>query len=76
MRLYCISRYRSAIGSWEPGTEIDVKDETAELLLRDSPGSFSFDPPPAVKAEKAEVERATVAGVDALARPQRKGVSR
>lgn len=87
MRLFCISRYSSSIGSWEPGQEIDVKDEVAELLLRDSPGSFDLDPPkPAKKAavpvaDEEEggdgVERAPTPGVaGAVARPQRKAVSR
>lgn len=77
MRLYCISRYSSSIGAWEPGNEIDVKDEVAELLLRDSPGSFAFDAPAADEAAAVEkVVTAPVAGVAGLARPQRKGVSR
>jgi len=85
MRLFCISRYSSSLGSWEPGQEIDVKDDVAELLLRDSPGSFDLDPPkPAKKAAGAEaedaadgVERAPAPGVSgAVARPQRRGQSR
>ena len=53
MRLYCISRYRSAAGAWSAGQELDVTDEAAEFLLRDSPGSFSFDrPTPAAKPKR------------------------
>lgn len=45
MRLFCISRYRSSLGSYRDGDEIDVDDETADLLQRDSPGSFSLTAP-------------------------------
>lgn len=80
MRLFCVSRYQSSLGSWRPGMEVDVPDSVADLLLRDSPGSFSFDPPaPQRKPEAAadEVERAPLPGVEgALGRPQRKGQTR
>ena len=54
MRLRCIGPYRSSAGSWEPGQDVDVSEEVAAFLLRDSPGSFEVPtaggesvPPPA-----------------------------
>lgn len=40
MRITCIGRYRSSAGSYDPGQAVDVSDEMAEFLLRDSPTSF------------------------------------
>jgi hypothetical protein len=45
MRLICVSRYRSGYGSYEPGQDVDVTEEVAGLLLRDSPGSFKIPTP-------------------------------
>lgn len=40
--LKVLGRYRSGLGSFEPGQVLtDLTDEAAELLLRDSPGSFA-----------------------------------
>lgn len=78
MRLFCISRYQSSLGKYKAGDEVDVDDATADLLLRDSPGSFSFDKPSkkSVQSSEPEVEREDVGTVAAHARPQRKGNSR
>ena len=40
MRLVCVSRYKSSLGSFVEGQDVDVNDERAGQLLRDSPGSF------------------------------------
>ena len=40
MRLVCVSRYKSSLGSFVEGQDVDVNDELGGLLLRDSPGSF------------------------------------
>ena len=40
MRLRCVSRYSSALGSFKPGELLDLKDAEGAYLLRDSPGSF------------------------------------
>ena len=47
MRLYCVGRYRSGFGEFNPGQDVDVSDEVGELLLRDSPGSFTRTNPEA-----------------------------
>ena len=36
----CIAPYRTQTADWAVGKEDQVSDEEAELLLRDSPGSF------------------------------------
>ena len=53
MRLICTGRYKSSLGSYVEGQDVDVNDEVAELLLRDSPGSFrrESDPAPEPVAE-------------------------
>ena len=38
--LKVVSRYSSGLGSFEPGQVLELTDEQAALLLRDSPGSF------------------------------------
>jgi len=53
VRLYCVGRYRSGAGSWEPGQEVDVPDELAAFLLRDSPSSFTTDAPGQERAPSA-----------------------
>lgn len=70
MRLYCVSRYRSSAGAFTEGQEIDVTDEVAEFLLRDSPGSFATSPSNAV------VTKAAVSGVVGNVRPARGGRAR
>ncbi len=45
MRLVCLSRYRSALGDYSEGQDVDVTDDVAGLLLRDSPGSFKIPTP-------------------------------
>lgn len=54
MALYCVSRYRSVLGEWKPGQEVDADEETQELLLRDSPGSFSREKGEREKGRKGE----------------------
>lgn len=44
-------RYRSALGSYEPGQELHLDDEVAALLLRDSPGSFEVAGEPELDPE-------------------------
>ena len=46
MKLICVNRYRSSLGSYESGQDVDVTEEVAGLLLRDSPGSFALPVPP------------------------------
>ena len=46
MRLICTGRYKSSLGSYVEGQDVDVNDEVAELLLRDSPGSFRRESDP------------------------------
>jgi len=55
MRLICVSRYRSSVGSYESGQDVDVTEEVAGLLLRDSPGSFAL-PEPARENPEPEPE--------------------
>lgn len=87
MRLYCVSRYRSSLGTFTAGEEVDVTDDVAELLMRDSPGSFSLDrkpPSPTPKAAPAEeatepeptIETEHAAGTTTHVRPQRRGEQR
>ncbi len=45
MRLVCTGRYRSALGDYSEGQDVDVTDDVAGLLLRDSPGSFKIPTP-------------------------------
>ncbi len=45
MRLICTGRYRSGLGDYEEGQDVDVTDEVAGLLLSDSPGSFKIPTP-------------------------------
>ena len=45
MRLICTGRYRSSLGSYEPGQDVDVTEDVAGLLLRDSPDSFKIPAP-------------------------------
>ena len=45
MRLICTGRYRSGLGDYEEGQDVDVTDDVAGLLLRDSPGSFKIPTP-------------------------------
>lgn len=66
--LRVISRYRSGLGSYEPGQDLHLDDETAARLIRDSPGSFKVagsqpDPEPAldVTAMSTETETGLVA---------------
>ncbi len=62
MRLVCVSRYRSAYGEYEAGQDVDVTDDVAGLLLRDSPGSFKIpapDKPKAVEPPLAETAMST-----------------
>lgn len=40
MRLQVTGRYRSGYGSYEAGQVIDMTEEQAAILLRDSPGTF------------------------------------
>lgn len=40
MKLKCVSRYSSSVGTFEPGQVIDVNNADAAFLLRDSPQSF------------------------------------
>ena len=47
MRLVCVSRYRSSLGSFTEGQDVDVNEDVAEFLLRDSPGSFRREGEPA-----------------------------
>lgn len=77
MRLYCVSRYSSGAGRWKAGDEVDVDDEVAEFLLRDSPGSFATAQPveakrkakgePAAGEPTIDVEAATVEELKAFA---------
>lgn len=60
MKLRVLGRYRSSLGSFEPGQLHDCTEEQAALLQRDSPGTFEVvidRPAGAVGAE-------TVAGID------------
>ena len=43
MRLKCVARYRSSLGTFEAGQIIDGNDDMLGVLLRDSPGSFKVD---------------------------------
>ena len=52
MKLKCLGDYRSSFGSYVKGQDVEVDDDTAALLQRDSPGSFE----PA-EAEKPKHER-------------------
>lgn len=45
MRLICIGRYSSSLGTFGPGQVVDGRDELLEELLRDSRGSFRVDGP-------------------------------
>ena len=55
MRLRCIGRYRSGAGDYSAGQVVDVADDVAEFLLRDSPGSFARDDGLPAIAEGSEV---------------------
>lgn len=52
-----MSRYQSSLGKYRAGDEIVVDAEAGELLLRDSPGSFSFSAP---RGEKKAAGKAPV----------------
>jgi hypothetical protein len=49
--LYVNGRYRSSLGSYEAGQELHLDEETAALLLRDSPGTFTVKGEPVVEPE-------------------------
>lgn len=68
MALFCVSRYSSTLGSWKPGQEVDVPEDVAELLLRDSPGSFVREKGAGRKAQGAGEASAVIppAGLDEL----------
>lgn len=66
MRLFCVGRYQSSLGKFRVGEEIVVDDEAGELLLRDSPGSFSFDEPKAEARPRGRSEKAKGDGVIAF----------
>ena len=61
MRLVCTGRYRSALGDYNEGQDVDVTDDVAGLLLRDSPGSFKIPTP-----EKPELAPALEAASEAI----------
>lgn len=60
VRLVCTGRYRSDLGDFEAGEEIFATQDTAAMLLRDSPGSFKVwehDAPAAPEVEAAVADR-------------------
>ena len=40
IKLLCTGNYHSAVGSFKAGQQVELADNVAEFLLRDSPGSF------------------------------------
>lgn len=66
MRLWCVSRYQSSLGRFSAGEEIVIDDEPGELLLRDSPGSFSLVEPGPVKGKTAKASKTKEDGVIAF----------
>ena len=40
IKLLVLSNYRSAVGSFKAGQKLELADNVAEFLLRDSPDSF------------------------------------
>lgn len=45
MRLYVLSDYKNRELSYQTGDVIEVDFDTAEFLMRDAPGCFSYEPP-------------------------------
>jgi len=55
MKLKCVSRYRSDLGSFKPGEIFDIPDHIAGELMRSSPESFEVvQPEPPVAKEPVE----------------------
>ncbi len=71
MILRVLSRYRNGTVDYEEGTEVHVKDDEGEFLLRDSPGSFEVVDAQGPAAENVHDDAA--GGVD---RKERGGRSR
>ena len=65
--LRVLGRYRSGHGSFEPGQLLQLNDEQAEFLLRDSPSSFArvaaplSEPEPDLSAMSTETASGLVA---------------
>ena len=81
MRLICTGRYRSSLGSYESGQDVDVTDEVAGLLLSDSPGSFKIPTPDKAKPveeplTEAAMSTETATGIVAPDRKARGGRKR
>ena len=51
MKLRCVSRYSSHLGTFEPGQVFDVADKIGGELQRSSPGSFELYVVPIVAEE-------------------------
>ena len=77
MKLTCVSRYQSSLGRWEPGADVDVSDDVAALLLRDSPESFTdrvaprTNPEPVAEDVREEVAAMSTETVSDLVVPDR-----
>lgn len=71
-QLRVLGRYRTADVSYEAGQVLDLKDEAAAYLMRDSPSSFEVIVP---KAGKVATET-TASGLEAPDRRAREGRTR
>ena len=79
MILICVSRYRSSLGSYEPGQEIHLTDEEGALLRRTSPGSFreiGLEPELPEEPDLSAVSAETETGLVVPDRRQRGGRKR
>ena len=68
--LHVLSRYRSALGDFEKGQELHLDEDSAALLLRDSPGSFEIK---GNKPDLSAISTETETGIVAPDRRARRG---
>lgn len=70
-QLRVIGRYRTSSVDYPPGMVLDLRPEEAELLLRDSPGSFQ-----SLEAGAPVATEPTASGLNVPDRRARSGFSR
>ena len=73
MRLICIARYNSSLGSFGVGQVVDGKQELLKELLRDSPGSFRIDGSVLVAPDLSAISEELPTGIVAPDRRMRGG---
>ena len=74
MKLRCVSRYRSDLGSFKPGEVFDVPDDIAGHIMRSSPESFEIVQPELPKSPVAKEPVETRPDLSAMSEATETGI--